>query len=177
MISLLGSLLGFGASLIGPALDAFSAACHFQFAWEPVETSEMPLYALDFGDYRKIAIQASCAQEIAGDGAFSLGMIADFSRTLEEEGAWAYRRLFWESGLIGQMLYLEAEAAGVLSTGIGCYFDDVVHKLLGIDLLDDAWRSLYHFTVGEAVNRDRLSTLPAHGHLPPEGTSLGRSRI
>jgi hypothetical protein len=60
-------------------------------------------------------------------------MVADFTRTLEEEGAWAYRRLCWETGLIGQVLYLEAEAAGVRSTGMGCYFDDLVHRLLDLN--------------------------------------------
>ena len=65
------------------------------------------------------------------------------------------------------MLYLKTEAAGVRSTGIGCYFDDVVHQLLSIDLLDDTWQSHYHFTVDGAVEDDRLTTLPAYGHLPP----------
>ena len=158
-------------------IDAFRAACHDQFNWSRVESSGMPLYALAIGDFRETAAQASCFQAIAGDSAFSLGMIADFARTLEEDGAWAYRRLFWETGLIGQVLYLEAEAAGMRSTGIGCYFDDVVHQLLGMDLSDDAWQSLYHFTVGGAVDDDRLTTLPAYGHLRPERTSPGRSGI
>jgi len=149
-------------------IDAFRVACNDKFLWEPVEKNEMPLYALDFGDYRQIAIQASCSQEIAGDGAFSLGMIADFSRTLEEEGAWAYRRLFWECGLIGQMLYLEAEAAGVRATGIGCFFDDVVHRQLGIDPASDNWQSLYHFTVGGAVDDERLESLGGYHHLGDE---------
>jgi SagB-type dehydrogenase family enzyme len=158
-------------------LDAFRAACHDQFAWKRVESSGMPLYALALGDCREAAAHASCFQEIAGDSAFSLGMLADFARTLEEDGAWAYRRLFWETGLIGQVLYLEAEAAGVRSTGMGCYFDDFVHQLLGIDLSNDAWQSLYHFTVGGAVDDGRLTTLPAYGHLPPERTSPGISGI
>jgi len=158
-------------------LDAFRAACHHKFAWRHVESSGMPLYALALGDHRETAAHASCFQEIAGDSAFSLGMVADFARTLEEDGAWAYRRLFWETGLIGQVLYLEAEAAGVRSTGIGCYFDDLVHQLLGIDLSDDTWQSLYHFTVGGAVDDDRLTSLPAYGHLPLERASLGRSEI
>ena len=156
-------------------LDDFRAACHDHFAWKRVESSGMPLYTLALGDCREAATQASCFQQIAGDSAFSLGMVADFARTLEEDGAWAYRRLFWETGLIGQVLYLEAEAAEVRSTGMGCYFDDVVHQLLGIDLSGDAWQSLYHFTVGGAVDDDRLTTLPAYGHLPPERTSPGMS--
>ena len=161
----------------GARLDAFRDACHPRFAWEHVESSDIPLYALALGDCRAAATHASCFQEIAGDSAFSLGMVADFARTLDEEGAWAYRRLFWESGLIGQVLYLEAEAAGVRSTGMGCYFDDFVHQLFDIDLSDDAWQSLYHFTVGGAVDDVCLTTLPAYGHLPLERTSSGRSGI
>ena len=149
-------------------LDAFRAACHDGFAWTRVQSSGMPLYALTLGDCRQAATHASCFQAIAGDSAFSLGMVADFTRTLEGDGAWAYRRLFWETGLIGQVLYLEAEAAGVRSTGMGCYFDDFVHQLLGMNLADDAWQSLYHFTVGGALEDERLTTLPAYGHLPPE---------
>jgi len=158
-------------------LDAFRSACHGGFAWERLESSGMPLYALAYGDCREAATQASCFQEIAGDSAFSLGMVADFARTLVEDGAWAYRRLFWETGLIGQVLYLEAEAAGVRATGIGCYFDDIVHQLLGINLSRDAWQSLYHFTVGGALDDDRLITLPAYDHLPSERTSPGRAGI
>ena len=65
-----------------------------------------------------------------------------------ERGDWCYRRLFWECGLIGQVLYLEAEAAGAGGTGIGCFYDDPVHDTLG--LTGHAWQSLYHFTRGRA---------------------------
>ena len=146
-------------------LEAFRSVCNDQFAWVHVEESGMPLYALALGDYREAATHASCLQAIAGDSAFSLAMVADFARTLEEDGAWAYRRLFWETGLIGQVLYLEAEAAGVRSTGMGCYFDDVVHQLLDFNLSDHAWQSLYHFTVGGAVDDDRMTKHPAYAHL------------
>jgi len=71
-----------------------------------------------------------------------------------------YRRLHWECGWIGQLLYLEAEALGVRATGIGCFFDDVVHELLG--QRDAALQDLYHFTVGGPVDDPRLTTLPAY---------------
>ena len=51
-------------------------------------------------------------------------MIADYMDSLVTYGAGFYRNLFWEAGLVGQVLYLEAEAASIRSTGIGCYFDD-----------------------------------------------------
>ncbi|MGZ8193672.1 MAG: nitroreductase, partial [Methylobacter sp.] len=68
-----------------------------------------------------------------------------------------------ECGLIGQVLYLEAEAAGIRGTGIGCYFDDSVHEILGIQ--GHEFQSLYHFTVGKPVEDKRLQTLPAYAHL------------
>ena len=111
-------------------------------------------------DLRGSAVQLSCNQAIAGDGAFSLGMIADYERSIEEHGAWFYPRLFWETGAVGQMLYLQAEALGLRSTGIGCFFDDPVHSVLG--LRGRTLQSLYHFTVGKAVEDPRLTTLPAY---------------
>jgi hypothetical protein len=86
-------------------------------------------------------------------------MLSVFDESLAD-GPWWYRRLFWEAGVLGQVLYLEAEAAGVHGTGIGCYFDDVVHELLGLD--GERFRDLYHFTVGGAVEDPRLATRPAY---------------
>ena len=74
-----------------------------------------------------------------------------------------YRRLYWEAGAIGQILYLEAEAIGVAATGIGCFFDDRMHALLG--LRDGEFQSLYHFTVGGRVDDTRLRTLDPYEHL------------
>jgi hypothetical protein len=74
--------------------------------------------------------------------------------------------LHWEAGVLGQVLYLEAEAAGLRGTGMGCYFDDVVHELLG--LTGDRFQDLYHFTAGGPVDDRRLTTSPPYGHLQRE---------
>jgi nitroreductase len=140
------------------ARDALRPAFHASFVWEPVTDLEhqAPLYRLGNGDLREFARSLSCHQDIAADGAFSLGMLARFEPVLRERGAAAYRELFWEAGLIGQALYLAAEAAGVRGTGIGCYFDDVLHRALG--LVGHDWQSLYHFTIGGPVEDIRLRT-------------------
>ena len=109
---------------------------------------------------RRTSQAVSCTQDIASDGCFSLGMIAEFERPLGRYGAWFYPRLFWEAGAIGQVLYLEAEAAGIRSTGIGCYFDDAMHDVLGLE--DTTYQDLSHFTVGGPVEDTRLTTLPAY---------------
>jgi len=143
------------------ALEKLQAATLVDFDWQKV-ADEIPLYHLYSGDFRLTAKNLSCHQPIASDSAFSLGMVAEFSETIDTT-PWQYRRLFWECGLIGQVLYLEAEAAGVRGTGIGCYFDDSVHELLGFK--DEQFQSLYHFTVGKPLEDNRLETLPAYEHL------------
>ena len=89
-------------------------------------------------------------------------MLAEYETHIAR-GPWLYRQLFWEAGILGQALYLEAEAAGVRGTGIGCYFDDAVHDLLGIK--NQSFQSMYHFTVGTALTDTRLQTLPPYAHL------------
>jgi hypothetical protein len=89
-------------------------------------------------------------------------MIADFDRTLDQDGDFGYRRLHWEAGLIGQALYLWATAAGFAGTGIGCFFDDEVHALLGLPEASAQFQDVYHFTVGAPVEDTRILTLPPY---------------
>jgi hypothetical protein len=141
--------------------ESMSAELTWQRA--PGCPDRLPLYWLLEGDAKRLAAQVSCHQDIAGDSAFSLGMLAEFEGRLRERGAWWYPRMFWEAGLLGQVLYLEAEAAGVRATGIGCFFDDPVHEIVALKGL--SLQSIYHFTIGGPVEDRRLTTLPPYGHL------------
>jgi len=135
------------------------------FSWDKPEDcpKSLHLYLLQHANAIDAARMINCHQDIAADGAFALGMLAEFDVSLEQYGALFYPRLFWETGLIGQILYLEAEAAGIQSTGIGCFFDDAMHEVLGIS--DHSWQSLYHFTIGGPVDDPRLQTLPSYWYL------------
>jgi SagB-type dehydrogenase family enzyme len=146
-------------------LEPLQEALQPGFAWEIAAgcPQTVPLYRLDGGDWREIAGGVSCQQAIARDGVFAVAMLAEFEPRLRQQGPWAYRQLHWEAGAVGQALYLEAEAAGLRGTGIGCFFDDMLHELVG--LRDRRWQTLYHFTVGAPVDDPRLATLDAYHHL------------
>jgi SagB-type dehydrogenase family enzyme len=153
-----------GLYFLGRALaaaDRCRNAWRDGFLWTPSH-STLPLWLLKEMDVTFEAMKLSCHQEIAGNSAFAVAMIAPLKERLKQ-ATHAYRRLYWECGMIGQVLYLEAEAHGIRGTGIGCFFDDPVHHLLGIK--DDADQNLYHFTVGHPVEDIRLTTLPAYYHL------------
>jgi hypothetical protein len=143
------------------AKDPLAKVTKASFAWTAVEKN-FPLYLLQPGDFRKTARMVSCHQAIAGDSVFSLGMIAAFQAPVINS-SFAYRELFWESGMIGQVLYLAAEAQGMRGTGIGCFFDDAVHALLG--LADHQYQSLYLFTIGLPMEDTRLATYLPYHHL------------
>lgn len=143
-------------------LGDLKRAMRSEFEWKRPDgcPDDLPLYMLAEGDCQRLAKGLSCHQDIAGDGCFSLGMVARFEPVMREKGSWMYPRLFWETGVVGQVLYLEAHAMGISATGIGCYFDDPVHEVLGIK--DSSFQSLYHFTVGGPVLDKRIMTLPAY---------------
>lgn len=143
-------------------LAALKAVMRREFLWQRLPSCPpgLPLYLLQEGDSRALAARVSCGQDIAGDGAFSVAMIADYMDSLTTYGAAFYRNLFWEAGMVGQVLYLEAEESGIRATGIGCYFDDPVHEVFGIT--SRQWQSFYHFTVGGPIEDTRLTTLPAY---------------
>ncbi|MGE4531844.1 MAG: nitroreductase family protein [Acidithiobacillus sp.] len=144
----------------GPVLRL---ALHPDFSWETVPGApiHLPLRRLYSGDVRSIARTLSCHQAIAGDSCFAVAFLAEYADPLKS-GAWHYRLLYQEAGLLGQILYLEAESLGLNSTGIGCFFDDAVQEILGIK--DNHLQSLYHFTVGHALTDTRISTLPPYAH-------------
>jgi nitroreductase len=144
------------------AETALRSSTRREFLWQRPRgfPDDIPFYLLRNGDCRDLAARVSCHQHIAADSYFSLGMIAELSPSIRQYGPFFYRNLHWEAGLIGQVLYLEAEAGGSRGTGIGCYFDDPVHQMLGLE--GAKFQDLYHFTVGKAVDDPRLTTLSAY---------------
>jgi SagB-type dehydrogenase family enzyme len=146
----------------GTALPDLKRSMRSEWLWQKTGPDHLPVYLLLPYDLRGAAKLICCHQDIGADSCFALGMIARFGEAWHQP--WLYRRLFWECGMLGQVLYLEAEAAGVRSTGIGCFFDDEMHALLGIG--DRSWQSLYHFTLGGAVDDTRLSILPPYEFQP-----------
>jgi nitroreductase len=152
-------------------MPEWRAAMRSEFIWEPVNAPNDPndpndpnapnaLFLLLPFDVSWVANRVSCDQDIAADGFFSLGMIARLESSLRERGDSFYRRLFWECGMLGQVLYLEAEAAGARGTGIGCFYDDPVHEAAGLSGIE--WQSLYHFSMGVPVDDDRLTSEPGY---------------
>jgi SagB-type dehydrogenase family enzyme len=138
------------------------AAVNQDFLWNELDEN---LFFLAPGDFRTIAKNISCTQDIASDGAFTLGMLSHFADDIIENGEHRYKELYWECGAIGQQLYLETTSLNLSATGIGCYLDDLFHKVLG--LKSNKFQSLYHFTVGRGLVDSRLLTKhPYENRIP-----------
>jgi nitroreductase len=67
-----------------------------------------------------------------------------------------YKQSMIEAGMIGQVLYLEAEAKGIRGCGIGCFFDDLITKEI---LNDKSAIALYGFSIGAPLVDERIIKL------------------
>ncbi|MFP5472382.1 MAG: nitroreductase family protein [Gammaproteobacteria bacterium] len=148
-----------------PALHA--ALPHLD--WQRVDAAPLPLWRLALHDGLPAALRTlSCHQALGAHAVFVIALLADLAPLRTEPAR--YRALLREAGLAGQVLYLEAEAAGLAGTGIGCYFDDEVHALVGLPAEPVAgaqWQVLYHFSVGRALHDERIRTEPPYPHRSP----------
>jgi SagB-type dehydrogenase family enzyme len=132
--------------------------------WQrPPGISGLPLFQIQPGDAQISARVLSCNQTLASGSAFMVCMLADFESRLNRFGPGEYRRLHWEAGLLGQTLYMEAEAAGLSGVGIGCFIDDAVHQQFGMH--GNTMQVLYHFAVGGSVEDSAIERHPAYAHL------------
>jgi nitroreductase len=144
-----------GAAVLAEAL-------HTGQPWEPAAKAPEGLPLQRIAEHPALAgvlRTLSCHQAIASDACFAVSLLAEFEPVVNGE-PWRYRELFQEAGLIGQVLYLQAEAEGLRGTGIGCYFDDAVHELLGLQ--GRPVQAFYHFTVGVPSGDVRISTTPPY---------------
>ncbi|HOX68692.1 MAG TPA: SagB family peptide dehydrogenase [Burkholderiaceae bacterium] len=149
-----------GADLLSGALTAGRA-------WEAVSQVPpgVPLQRLASPSRLAETLRTlSCHQAIARDACFAVSLVAEVGTVFSGSPS-GYRQLFRECGLIGQVLYLSAEAEGYRGTGIGCYFDDAVHEFLG--LADQRLQVLYHFTVGMPLSDTRISLEPPYADRSP----------
>ncbi|MEJ2409204.1 MAG: SagB family peptide dehydrogenase [Novosphingobium sp.] len=129
--------------------------------WQDVpEVPGVPaLRLLARGDFRRLVRALCCHQPIAADSCVTFCMLAGLEDAVAAD-PWHYRQLHWQAGLIGHRLYLEAEASGHSGTGIGCFLDDDIHRVLGLN--GEAFQALYHFAMGRALKDERISSAPAY---------------
>ena len=96
----------------------------------------------------------SLGQDLAGNACIAFSMIGDLERAVRGPGDRGYRYVHFEAGAIGQRLYLAAEALGLRATGIGAFYDDDVHRYLGIP--PERGQVVYHFAIGYPVPDPRV---------------------
>lgn len=142
--------------------ERFKAAIRSDFLWEKPKNcpSDLEFYLLMEETLDFFVAQLSCTQRKAADACFTACMLSEFEGPLSRFGAWIYPYLFWECGILGQLLYLEAEAYGLRGCGIGCFFDDPLHEAIGLKGLE--FQDLYHFAVGYPLPEIGVRTLPAY---------------
>jgi SagB-type dehydrogenase family enzyme len=135
---------------------------------DPTWPADLPIILLapfDVDTLSERTRELLCRQDLAGKSMFAVAMLGEFDAALAEDGGHGYRSLHHEAGVLGQVLYLETEAARLQGTGIGCFFDDAVYEALG--LFDERLQPIYHFCVGNPVPDHRIKIGVPYPNRPP----------
>jgi SagB-type dehydrogenase family enzyme len=127
----------------------------YRFWPEQTKLEQTKLEQIKTGDQQVMAAGLSLGQELAGNACVAFSMIGDLERATRAHGDRGYRYVHFEAGAIGQRLYLAAEALGLGATGIGAFFDDEVHRYLG--LTPEQGQVVYHFAIGYPVPDPRVN--------------------
>ena len=69
-------------------LSLLQTSMHAEFRWKtPLECPQsLPLFLLEEKEVQNLAASVSCGQDIAGAGAFSCGMLAEFEEPIRRFG-------------------------------------------------------------------------------------------
>ncbi len=78
------------------------------------------------GDFRRQAAWLGLEQDLPGDAAVAVFLLADLGRCLDRLGNRGYRAVHLEAGLLGGRMYLAAYAQDLGATGLTFYDDEVV---------------------------------------------------
>jgi SagB-type dehydrogenase family enzyme len=120
------------------------------------ERKNAKLTQIEKGDFSEAAKFISCMQDLGKNSAFSIFMIID-KNEIKNNGD--YKFAMFEAGMIGEILYLEAEAKNLRGCGIGCFFDDLV----SIEILNNPdILTLYGFSVGKPLIDERIIPIKAN---------------
>ena len=106
------------------------------------------------GDQRVASAGLCLGQELAGNACVAFSMVGDIERAVRAHGDRGYRYVHFEAGAIGHRLCVAAEALGLGATGIGAFYDEEVHRYLG--LTAEQGQVVYHFAIGYPVPDPRL---------------------
>ena len=107
------------------------------------------LYLIEKGDFSKASKFINCTQDLGEFSSVSFSFVADFKKITKN---YHYKLTLQEAGMIGHILYLEAEAKGIRGCGIGCFFDDLIND----EILNGKLQAVYNFTIGVPLIDERI---------------------
>ncbi|KPF61026.1 hypothetical protein D621_01305 [beta proteobacterium AAP51] len=126
---------------------------HTPAAWRWDARSRRLLYthALAARTARAQARAAALGQDVVGDAAAVLVLTLDRAAFAADPAGAArgYRHAFIEAGLLGERLYLQAQALGLGACAVGAFYDDEAAALLGVTLGNE-W--VVHFAALGVLN-------------------------
>ena len=107
------------------------------------------VYLIEKGDFSIAGKFINCNQDLGSLSSVSFSFVADFEKITQNHH---YKLTLQEAGMVGHILYLEAEAKGIRGCGIGCFFDELINE----EILNSKLQAVYNFTLGVPLVDERI---------------------
>jgi SagB-type dehydrogenase family enzyme len=117
-------------NLVANAVEGLRAGA---WRYDPVRHALVPRRVPQ--DLRRAARAAALDQDVIGDAAvvFVLSIARAVFAADPDGAARGYRHAFIEAGLVGERVYLAAQALGLDACAVGAFYDDEAAALVGLD--------------------------------------------
>lgn len=130
------------------------------FEWKP-EGGPVNFFRLQVGDFKQVTSTLWNQSELGESAIFHVMMLADFDKSVRLDLS-TYPHVFWESGMIAQVLSTEATALDHKTHHLAHFIDEQCHLMLG--LRADQFRCTYMSCFGKPAESKTVYK-PAYYHL------------
>jgi hypothetical protein len=130
------------------------------FEWQP-EGGPVNFFRLQAGDFRKVTSTLWNQSNLGESAMFHVMMLADFDKSVRLDLS-TYPHIFWESGMIAQVLSTEATALHHRTHHLAHFIDEQCHLMLG--LRADQFRCTYLSSYGQPSESKTVYKAPYY-HL------------
>lgn len=130
------------------------------FDWKP-EGGPVNFFQLQLGDFRQVTSTLWNQSELGESAIFHVMMLADFDKSVRLNLP-SYPHIFWESGMIAQVLSTEATALNHRTHHLAHFIDEQCHLMLG--LRADQFRCTYLSSYGQPAESKTVYK-PPYYHL------------
>lgn len=128
-------------------ITSFRSQCKVTFNWTKV-SKEYQFYSLFEAPLNEMISDICLNDPFVKNSALTVSFINSFKPFITTFGVSMYQRLFWEAGMLAELIRLESRLEKVDAVSHPFYYESLFEKVMGISHHED-FMNTYHLSIGK----------------------------